>query len=82
MADDVVWVKNAISRGGIGEHHVSHNVCMCMCVINENKHSFQDFRYLISYTILIYLLAFIYLHHVRLLSYVFMRKVCDEIWRD
>ena len=70
------------------QHHVAvyekatcHTMCACartcvcarMCVINENKHPFQDFRYLISHTLLIYLLDFSYFHHVRLFSYVFMR---------
>ena len=43
-------------------------------VINENKHHFQDFRYFISHTLLIYPSDFNYFHYVRLFSYVFMRR--------
>ena len=44
------------------------HVCACvrMFAINENKHPFHDFRYLISRTLLIYPSDFNYFHHVRL----------------
>ena len=33
--------------------HMCVCVCVHICVINENKHSFQDFWYLISHTLLV-----------------------------
>ena len=47
---------------------------VCVCVINENKHPFQDFCYLISLTLVIYLSDFNYFRHVGVFSYVFMCK--------
>ena len=44
-----------------------------VCVINENKHPFQDFCYLISRTLLIYPSDFNNFCHVGLFSSVYMR---------
>ena len=47
--------------------------CACVLVINENKHLFQDFCYLISRTLLKYTSNFNKFHHVRLFSFVLLR---------
>ena len=44
-------------------------VCVRVCVINENKHHFQDFCYLINYTTLIYLSNRQKFYHVGLFFY-------------
>ena len=50
--------------------HVYMYMCVCarvgVCVINENKHPFQDFLYLISHALLIYPSNHHHFFHVRL----------------
>ena len=48
--------------------------CVCVHVINENKHHFQDFRYLNSRTLLIYPSDFNYFCHVGPFSSIFMLR--------
>ena len=48
---------------------MSDSVHVNSCVINENKHPFQDFHYLFTLTLLINPLDFNYFHHVRLFSF-------------
>ena len=53
---------------------VSARGCACvgLCVINENKHPFQDFRYLIHCVLLIYPTDFSNLCHVGLFASICM----------
>ena len=53
-------------------------VCACACVINENKHAFQDFRYFINDTVLVYQLNCHSNCHVGLLSSIFYAQLT---WR-
>ena len=50
------------------------SACVLVCVINENKHPFQDFCYLINYTSIIYPSNHRNLRHVGLSFYFFMRR--------
>ena len=47
---------------------------MCMCVINENKHPFEDFHYHIGRLLLNYPSDFSYVRHVGLFSSIFMHR--------
>ena len=47
---------------------------MRMCVINENKHLFQEFRSIINCILLVFVSDFNNLYHVGLFAYVFMCK--------
>ena len=58
--------------------HVHMRACagvrVCVCVINENKHPFQEFLYLINDTILLYPLIHHNFRHAGLFSSFFMRR--------
>ena len=53
---------------------VCARVCACVCMINENKHPFQDFRYLISLALLIYPSNHCHFSHVGLSFFIFLRR--------
>ena len=77
VAADVVRTKTAAPHGSVWERHVSH-MCLCArvpaCVINENKHPFQYFCYLINDTVLIYRSNRHNFCHVGLFYSVFLSK--------
>ena len=49
-------------------------------MINDNKHLFQDFCYLISHMLLIYPLNHCHFCHVGLSSFIFMHKGRGKTW--
>ena len=56
------------------------HMCAHMCVINENKHPFHDFCYLINDTVLIYPSNRRNFCHVGLFSSVVMCRRRGDLW--
>ena len=61
--------------------HASACVCACVrtCVINENKHPFKSFRYLINYKALINPSNHRYFCHVGLFFYFYAQEMWQHV---